>query len=66
MLDDGSFTLINNLKEKLTKKESVERIATHFASISQEYPPICIENLPDDVQIKLSLRCDEKNCTSLA
>ena len=61
MLEEGSFTLLNHLEDNLTNKESVERIADHFARISQEYPSISPDNLPRDVQLKLISRCDEMN-----
>ena len=61
MLDDGSFTLIDHLKDNLTNMEAVERIADHFARISQEYPAINIDNLPHEGQLKLNSRLDEMN-----
>ena len=61
MLDDGSFTLIDHLKDNLTNMEAVERIADHFARISQEYPAFNIDNLPPEVQLKLNSRLDEMN-----
>ena len=61
MLDDGSFSLISHLEKNLTNKESVEQIADHFSKISQEYPPININSLPEQVQLKLSSRLDEMN-----
>ena len=65
MLDNGTFTLVNHLKHNLTNKESVERIAEHFAQISQEYPAINQDNLPQNVQLKLSSRLDEMNIPNL-
>ena len=59
MLEDGSFSLINHLEENLTSKEAVERIANHFASVSQEYPPLNVQNLPQDIQRKLNEGLDE-------
>ena len=38
--DEGSFTLSSHVDENLTSIESTERIAEHFAKISQEYPPL--------------------------
>ena len=61
MLDDGTFTLINHWEENLTNEESVEQIANHFARISQEFPPINVDNLPQSVQIKISSELDEMN-----
>ena len=54
MIDDGSFVLLNHLEEKLTNKEAVERISSHFAKISQQYPPLDTQSLPQHVQDKLA------------
>ena len=53
-LDDGTFSLAEHLDANLTSKESVEKIASHFASVSQEYPALDISNLPQSVRAKLS------------
>ena len=55
-LDDGNFSLIEHLEANLTSKESVEKIAEHFSCISQEYPPLNVENLSIKVQDKLRTR----------
>ena len=44
--DEGSFTLSEHLDLDLSVKESVNRIAQHFAAISQEYPPLNPSTLP--------------------
>ena len=46
-LDDGLFSLTNHLESNLTKQESVEKIALHFARISQEYAPLDTGKLSD-------------------
>ena len=51
--DEGSFTLTSHLEENLTTEESIERIADHFAKISQEFPPLSITLLPDSVKEKV-------------
>ena len=51
--DEGSFTLTSHLDDNLTPEESIEKIAQHFASISQEFLPLNYNLLPPDVQIKL-------------
>ena len=51
--DEGSFTLLSHLEDNLTSEESIEKIAQHFASISQEFLPLNYNLLPPDVQIKL-------------
>ena len=53
-LDDGTFSLANHLEENLTKQESVDRIASHFSKISQEYPPFDAMKIPIEVNKKLS------------
>jgi hypothetical protein len=50
--EDGSFTLLNHIDENLTPEQCTERIAQHFANISQEYPPLDINSLPQDVKNK--------------
>ena len=52
--DEGAFTLISHLEENLSTEESIERIAEHFAMISQEFPPLRITLLPDEVKEKVS------------
>ena len=39
--------------ENLSDEESAERIAQHFATISQKYPPVDVTSLPERVQTKL-------------
>ena len=53
-LDEGSFTLTNHIENNLTNQESVEVIANHFALISQEYPPLAKESLPQRIRDKLN------------
>ena len=55
-LDDGSFSLLEHLEENLTSYQSVERITEHFSSISQEYPALNVQTLPQNVQNKLQSR----------
>ena len=52
--DQGSFTLLNHADNNLSTEESIEQIADYFARISQEYPPLNIELLPQDVKDKLN------------
>ena len=51
--DEGSFTLLSHVEENLTAEESIEKIAQHFANISQEFPPLDYNLLPAEVQAKL-------------
>ena len=52
MVDEGSFTLLSHLEENMTDEESIEKIAQHFAQISQEFPPLNINLLTDEVRLK--------------
>ena len=51
--DEGDFTLTAHLNENLTPEQSIERIAQHFANISQEFAPLNYNLLPSDVQAKV-------------
>ena len=57
-LDDGSFSLLEHLEANLTNKESVDKIAQHFSSISQEFPALNIIHLSETVQAKLKQRME--------
>ena len=46
--------MINHSEANLTNHESVESIAKHFAQISQEYPPLSKESLPQRIRDKLN------------
>ena len=50
---ENNFTLPSHAELGLSSEESAELIAQHFASISQEFRPLCISNLPPRVQEKL-------------
>ena len=52
-LASNIFTLPNHESENLTEEQSAERIASHCAEISQEFPPLEIESLPPRFQTKL-------------
>ena len=45
-IDSNTFTLPAHESENLTNLQSAERIAQHFAEISQEFPPLDISRLP--------------------
>ena len=51
--DSNTFTLARHESESLTTEESAERIASFFAHISQEFPPLDVQALPRRVQMKL-------------
>ena len=53
---NNNFTLPGHEEEGLSAEQSAERIAQHFAQISQQFPPLNINTLPDRVRNKLSNR----------
>ena len=52
-LQDAGFSLPSHEMEGLSEQESAERIADHFAHISQEFHPLNVSLLPKHVQEKL-------------
>ena len=52
--DEGTFTLQNHSEANLSTEESIEQIANFFAEISQEYPPLNCDLLPERVKVKLT------------
>ena len=52
--DSNYFSLLSHESENLTAQQSAERIANHFADISQSFTPLDIKLLPSHVQTKLS------------
>ena len=52
-LDAGSFELPEHISLGLTAAQSADRIAQKFADISQEFPPLRVENLPSRVFQKI-------------
>jgi hypothetical protein len=48
--NQSGFVLPNQEKQNLSVQESAEAIADHFAKISQEFPPLRKDKLPDFVQ----------------
>ena len=61
--DEGAFRLQNHQDKNLSTEESLEKIADFFAQISQEYPPLDCDLLPDRVRAKLKSESDYQNCT---
>ena len=60
--NEGSFTLQNHIDENLSTEQSIERIANFFAEISQEYPPLDCDQLPQRVKVKLRSENSDQNC----
>ena len=65
-LEEGSFTLTSHTEQNLTEKESVERIASHFAAISNEFPAFNEKCLPSHVQEQLKKPIDLKEIPELS
>ena len=55
--ETNTFTLPNHEAEGLSAEQSAERMAQHFAEISQQFPPLNINLLPDRVKTKLKNKC---------
>ena len=51
--ENDTFILPNHEIEVLSPEQSAERIAQHFAEISQQFPPLDVNLLPDRVTAKL-------------
>ena len=49
----NTFTLPSHLSDNLTPQQSADRIADHFADISNQFPPLSVIQLPACVQTKL-------------
>ena len=54
--DSNTFALPGHVCQNLSNQESAERIADHFAEISQQYPPLNVELLPVHVQETLQAK----------
>ena len=50
----GGFTLTEHLEQNLTDEQSLERIITYFSELSNQHPPLCVQKLPDRVQLKIN------------
>ena len=57
-IDSNTFSLPNHEKENLSEEQSAERIAQHFAEVSQQFLPLDVKTLPQNIQDKL------RNCDS--
>ena len=49
-MEEGSFRLTEHIEANLTTEMSGEKIAEHFSSISQQFLPLEVKNLPIYVQ----------------
>ena len=63
--ENGVFTLQSHIEQNLTTEESTERIAQHFANISQEFPPLNLALLPQEVKVKIHAQINPLNLPDL-
>ena len=52
--DSSSFTLLNHMEEGLTVREQIARFSDYFISVSQEFPPLQLDQLSEESRKKLS------------
>ena len=48
--EEAGFTLASHVEQNLSPQQSVERMADYFSSISQQYEPLSVQNLPESVR----------------
>ena len=51
--NNGEFQVISHQKENLTLEQSTVKILRYFANISQQYSPLDVTKLPNNIQEKL-------------
>ena len=52
-MEGSSFTLLSHIRENLTVEQQLERLTNYFVSVSQEFPPLHLEQLSDYTRQKL-------------
>ena len=52
--DSSSFTLLNHLEEGLSVKEQLARFSDYFIAVSQEFPPLQLDQLSVEARRKMS------------
>ena len=52
--EGGTFTLLNHIEASLSVEEQLERFGAYFSAVSQEFPPLQLEQLSDGTREKLS------------
>ena len=55
---DSTFTLPQHLDQNFSAKQSAELISNHFSNISQRFPPLSFDLLPERVQAVISTPLD--------
>ena len=64
--DEGAFQLQSHIEDNLSEDDSVERIANYFSQISQEFPPLNFDLLPNNVKSKLSNPSNQEEIPQLS
>ena len=64
--DEGTFQLQSHMEDNLTEDDSVEKISVHFSQIRQEFPPLNVDLLPDDVKAKLKSPSNQNEMPQLS
>ena len=57
-IDGNTFSLPNHEEDNLSHEQCAERIADHFAEISNQFHPLDVATLPTHVQTKL--KCSDR------
>ena len=57
--EGGTFTLLSHIRENLSVDQQLERLTKYFVSVSQEFPPLQIEQLSEYTRQKLANICED-------
>ena len=61
--EGSSFSLLSHTRENLTMEQQIERFSNFFIAVSQEFPPLRLEQLSNETQHKLDgIRPEEVPC----
>ena len=52
--EEGTFTLLNHIAENLSVEEQIQRISDFFIAVSQEFPPLSLDQLTHQTIQKLN------------
>ena len=57
--EGGTFTLLSHIRENLSVDQQLERLTKYFVSVSQEFPPLQMEQLSEYTRQKLANICED-------
>lgn len=60
-----TFSIPDFVEQNISHKEAAENIASHFSSISREYPPLDVQTLPERVKKKIFEKDAMKNAPKI-